>query len=423
MCQIAADQKALVEKRAGMPYAIACRTRVGRRMEARVTEEASIVIIGAGAAGLATAACLKQRGLQAMLLEASDSTGHSWARGYDALKLHTIRRFSGLPYYPMPRSYPLYPTRDQMVAYLADYASHFDIVPRTGQRVTRVTRDQDGWLISTAGGDAFRSRILVAATGIFDSPVLPKWPGIDRFEGSLEHTSSYRNGLPFAGKRVLIIGAGNSGAEIALDLVQHADSVAVAIRNGVNIVPLRLLGIPIQMWGLLILHLPPAVTRVISGVMLRRSEARLRKAGIPKSPEPILQSHGIPIIGLGLISAVASKAVSIKGAVASFDGGRTVTFADGGQELFDSVLLATGFSPALHYLDGVVGFDVRGFPRRDGGRSLDFPDLFFAGYNYGIAGTLHNICRDTPIIADQIVEMESAVTRTRGAGTVETPQK
>jgi putative flavoprotein involved in K+ transport len=375
-------------------------------MEARVTvSEDNIVIIGAGAAGLATAACLKQRGLQATVLEASDSTGHSWACGYDALKLHTVRRFSGLPLYPMPRSYPLYPTRDQMVAYLSEYASHFDIAPRTGQRVTRVTRDQDGWLVGTAGGDAFRSRVLVAATGIFDSPVLPTWPGIDGFEGTLEHTSSYRNSLPFAGKRVLIIGAGNSGAEIALDLIQHAGSVTVAIRNGVNIVPLSLLGVPIQMWGLLILHLPPAVTRVIAGVMLRRSEARLRKAGIPKSPEPILQAHGIPIIGLGLINAVASKAVTIRSEVASFDGGRTVTFADGGQESFDSVLLATGFSPALHYLDGLIGYDPRGFPRRDGGRSLDFPDLFFAGYNYGIAGTLHNICRDTPIIAGQIAAM------------------
>jgi indole-3-pyruvate monooxygenase len=374
-------------------------------MEARVIEEVGIVIIGAGAAGLATAACLKQRGLAATVLEASDSTGHSWACGYDSLKLHTVRRFSGLPYYPMPRGYPLYPTRDQVVAYLAEYARHFAIVPRTGQRVSRVTRDHDGWLISTAGGDAFRSRILVAATGIFDSPVVPEWPGLAGFEGRLMHTSSYRNGLSFAGNRVLIIGAGNSGAEIALDLIQHAGSVTVAIRNGVNIVPLRLLGVPIQMWSLLVLHLPPPVTRVIAGVLLKRSEARLRKAGIPKSPEPILQSHGIPIIGLGLIHAVSSRAVTIRGAVASFDRARTVTFADGTQESFDSVLLATGFSPALHYLDGVIGFDERGFPRRDGVRSLDFPDLFFAGYNYGIAGTLHNICRDTPVLADQIVEL------------------
>jgi cation diffusion facilitator CzcD-associated flavoprotein CzcO len=305
----------------------------------------------------------------------------------------------------MPRSYPLYPTRDQMVAYLGQYASHFDIVPRTSQRVSRVTRDQDGWLISTAGGDTCRCRILVAASGIFDSPVLPRWPGMDAFEGSLLHTSSYRNGLPFAGQRVLIIGAGNSGAEIALDLIPHAHSVTVAIRNGVNIVPLSLLGVPIQMWSLLVLRLPPAVTRVIAGVLLKRSEARLQKAGIPKSPEPILQAHGIPIIGLGLINAVASKAVNIKGAVASFDGGRAVTFADGSRESFDSVLLATGYSPALHYLDGVIHFDERGFPRRDGGRSLDFPDLFFAGYNYGIAGTLHNIYRDAPIIADQIAAL------------------
>jgi cation diffusion facilitator CzcD-associated flavoprotein CzcO len=375
-------------------------------MEAtRVSESDSIIIIGAGAAGLATAACLKKRGLEATILEGGDSTGHSWARGYEALKLHTVRRFSGLPYYPMPRRYPLYPTRDQMVAYLAAYASHFDIVPRTGQRVTSATRDQDGWLISTASGDAFRARFLVSASGIFDSPVQPQWPGIDRFEGSLEHTSSYRNSRPFAGKRVLIIGAGNSGAEIALDLVEHASSVTIAIRNGVNIVPLSLLGVPIQMWGLLVLRLPPAVTRVIAGVLLKRSEARLRKVGIPKSPEPILQSHGIPIIGLGLINAVASKAVTIKGAVASFDGGRMVTFADGSWESFDSVLLATGFTPALDYLNGVIGLDARGFPRRDGVRSLDFPDLFFAGYNYSIAGTLHNICRDTPILADQIVAL------------------
>jgi len=370
-----------------------------------VEEQSDILIIGAGAAGLATAACLKQRGLEATPLEASDIPGHSWAAGYDALKLHTIRRLSSLPRYPMPRSYPLYPTRDQMVAYLHEYARHFGIVPRHHQRVQRVQPEQETWRVQTLT-DTFGCRVLVGAPGIFDSPVQPQWPGMDTFAGSLQHTSTYKNARPFAGKHVLIIGAGNSGAEIAVDVLRQAASVTVSIRNGVNVVPQSLLGIPIQLWSLLVLHLPPAATQAISSVLLKRSEARLQRAGIPKSPEPILQAHGIPIIGLNLVNAVRAGKIAIKGAVTSF-GPQSVSYADGTQQPADAVLLATGFQPALQYLNGVVNFDQRGFPRRDGVRSLDYPNLFFAGYNYGIAGTLNNIRRDTPILADQIAALVS----------------
>jgi cation diffusion facilitator CzcD-associated flavoprotein CzcO len=359
-----------------------------------------VLIIGAGAAGLATAACLKHYGIDALVLEAGDAPAQSWAAGYDALKLHTIRRYSGLPRYPMPRTYPLYASRDQVVSYLQDYARHFDIVPRTGQRVQTAQQTDDGWLVTTAS-DTFRSKILVAASGIFAAPVEPHWPGMETFRGSIQHTSSYKNAAPFAGKRVLIIGAGNSGAEIAVDVMKRAASTTVAIRNGVNVVPLSLLGVPIQLWGLLVLRLPPAVTRVVAKVLLKRAEARLQSAGIPKSPEPLLQAHGIPIIGLSFINAVREERIQVKPAVTSF-GEQEVTFADGTRQPFDAVLLATGFQPALGYLDGLISFDERGFPKRDRVRSLDHPNLYFVGYNYGIAGTLNNIRQEAPIAAAQI---------------------
>lgn len=369
-----------------------------------MSEASDVFIVGAGAAGLAAAACLKRRGLEPIVVEASNTAGHTWANNYESLKLHTIRRYSGLPYYPMPRSYPLYPTRSQVLDYLQNYARHFGIVPRFGQHVERARRDQQGWLLTTQRGDTYRARVLVAASGIFDSPIRPTWPGMESFRGSIQHSSEYRTALPFTGKRVLIIGAGNSGAEIALDLAGRAASVTVAIRNGVNVVPLSLLGVPIQLWGLLVLRLPPEVSGSIAKLLLRRSEARLQRAGVPKSPEPILASHGIPIIGLGLLQEITAGKIAVNGAVAGFDQSEVI-FADGSRQSFDAVLLATGFTPALQYLRDTVTFDARGFPERDGMRSHQFPDLFFAGYNYGIAGTLNNIRKETPILAEQITAL------------------
>lgn len=368
-----------------------------------MSRESQVVIVGAGAAGLATAACLKRRGIQAEMLEASPDAGHSWAATYDALRLHTVRRFSGLPLYPMPRGYPRFATRDQVVAYLRDYAAHFGIQPHFGAEVTRAERVADGWRIETRDGDEWRARVLVAASGIYANPYTATYPGQETYTGMLIHSSAYRSPAAFKGQRVLVIGAGNSGAEIAVDLMQGGARVTVAIRQGVNAVPLSLLGVPIQYWALLVERMPRLMA-ALAPVMLRRSTARLRRAGIPKSPEPVLQAHGIPIIGLRLLDAAREGKIAIAGAIERF-APHGVRYADGTTAEYDAIILATGFRPALGYLHGLVTLDERGFPARDGVRSLDHPDLFFVGFRYTVAGTLNNIRRDAPVAAQQMAEL------------------
>jgi len=302
----------------------------------------------------------------------------------------------------MPRSYPRYASRDQVVAYLAAYAKHFGLAPRYGQRVIQAERrGGGGWRVTTQSGEDWSARALVAASGVVANPITATYPGMDQYAGTVLHSVHYRNAAPFAGQRVLVVGAGNSGAEIAVDLLEGGADVTVAIRVGVNAVPLSLLGVTIQYWALLVRHLPPSVTGVVTKVLLRRSEARLRAAGIPKSPEPILQAHGIPIIGLRLLQAARAGQIKIAGAIERFepDG---VRFADGSRQAFDAVIMATGYRPALGYLDGLVTLDARGFPSRDVVRSLDQPALFFVGFNYGLAGTLNIIRHEAPLAARQI---------------------
>ena len=362
-------------------------------------QSAEVVIVGAGAAGLATAASLQQYGIRPIVLEAGDTVGHSWASSYDALRLHTVRRYSRLPLRPMPPSYPRYASRDQVLAYLRDYAEQFKLDVRSGCRVERAERTDAGWRL-VAGTDAFDCQALVAATGIVASPITPDFPGMDEYAGRLLHSGQYRNAVGFAGKRVLVIGAGNSGAEIALDLARGSARVTVAIRQGVNAVPLSILGVPIQYWGLLMAKMPRAVVAPLARVLLRRSESRLRRAGIPKSPEPVLGAHGIPIIGLGLLDAVREKRIRVAGAIKAFthDG---VQFANGDSEPFDAVILATGYRPALDFLGEGTTLDARRNPMRaaDGVSSVDQPDLYFVGYTHNLAGTLNLIRQEAPVAA------------------------
>ena len=377
-----------------------------------MNHSAEVVIVGAGAAGLATAACLTRWGIRAVVLEAGPDAGHTWASTYDALRLHTVRRFSGLPLYPMPGNFPRYAARDQVVTYLRDYAAHFGIRPQFGNSVTRARLAEGGWQVETATGDAWQARVLVAASGIYANPTVPAYPGQETYTGTLLHSREYRSATPFKGRRVLVIGAGNSGAEIAVDLMQGGARVTVAIRQGVNAVPLSLLGVPIQYWALLV-ERAPRLMSALAPVMLRRSAGRLRRAGIPKSPEPVLQAHGIPIIGLRLLDAARTGKIAIAGAIERFEP-HGVRYADGRAADYDAIILATGFRPALAYLEGLVTLDERGFPAREGVRSLDHSNLFFVGFRYTVAGTLNNIRRDAPVAAEQVAALLSGTPRLAG---------
>ena len=200
------------------------------------------IIIGAGPAGLATAAALRARGRDAVILEKSDAVGAVWRRHYDRLHLHTDRARSGLPGLQIPKAYGRYPSRAQVVEYLEAYAAKFALKPVFNAPVRAVRRDGRAWRVE-AGENSRSAPIVVVATGWADYPHAPTWPGIETFGGAVMHSSAYRNPAPLAGKRVLVVGYGNSGAEIALDLAEAGIDVALSVRSPVNVIPRELFGI------------------------------------------------------------------------------------------------------------------------------------------------------------------------------------
>src|SRR5436309_2991971 len=189
-----------------------CAAMVGLRLMA--DERHEVVVVGAGSAGLATAALLRRRGLHPLVLEAGDGPGAAWRERYDRLRLHTPRLLSGLPGHRIPRRYGRWVRRDDLLAYFKQYAEAQGVEVRTGVRVERVDA---GWDLETSAGPLQAATVIVA-TGYNGAPFIPDWPGRAAFTGELIHSSQYLNPAPYRGRDVLVVGAGNSGAEIATDV-------------------------------------------------------------------------------------------------------------------------------------------------------------------------------------------------------------
>ncbi len=363
-------------------------------------ETQDAIVVGAGPAGLAAARELSVRGLSCVVLEAGAAVGWSWRRFYDSLVLHTASRLSALPGLPFGRGVPQFVPRSRFIEYLEGYVRRFDLRVRTGTNVQRVERAGDGWRVSWAGGSLDAPSVVVA-TGIAANPVRPAIPGIEAFPGCILHSIDYRSPADLCKGRVLVIGAGNSGAEIAAELGAAAFPTTISIRSGVAVVPRDIAGIPSQYLGLLIRRLPSPLARFIVGVALRVRERRSGPSLLPQGGTSPLDV--IPLVGFHLPDAVAAGRVQVRPGVDVFDGG-TARFANGTHEAFDIVILATGFRPALQCLAGVVRLDHRGFAlRSDRVTSADAPGLFFVGHNYDASGGLFNIRRDAPLVADAVL--------------------
>ena len=238
-------------------------------------------MIGAGASGLAVSAALRQRGLNPVVLDGDSRIGGSWARRYDRLCLHTTRRFSGLPGHPMPASYPRYVPKDLYSDYLVDYATRLGIDVRLGERVDEIRLSKDGrWRVEGLHS-AWDTKVVVVATGRHRIPVTPDWPFKSSFRGQILHAAAYRNGREFAGCRAVVVGIGNSGAEIAVDLVEHgASSVSIAVRSTPPISAREIAGIPVQLLGMLLAPAPPALVDRIGSHLRLKATGDLTRFGL-----------------------------------------------------------------------------------------------------------------------------------------------
>jgi putative flavoprotein involved in K+ transport len=349
-----------------------------------------VVVVGAGAAGLSAGAALRERGVDAVLLDKDDRIGGTWGRRYDRLHLHTVRRFSGLAHYPMPREYPKYVPKDLFARYLQDYADHFGLSVELNQTVRAVRFDEGAWSIETAAG-IWRSRVVIVATGHYNEPVLFRWPGVDEFRGRILHSVDYRTGRAFAGERVLVIGIGNSGAEIATDLVeQGASHVAIAVRTPPPIMPRDLFGVlPAQLFGIVFMPVPAPRLLDRAGAVLRRlGTGDLAKYGLGKAAWGPFTARRPAVIDVGFLRELKGGRIHVRPDVTRFSPTGAV-FSDGLEEEFDVVVAATGFGTGLARLLAVSNIvDEAGQPRFRSGRPTSYPGLYFTGFDETIRGHL-----------------------------------
>ena len=353
--------------------------------------QATVVIVGAGASGLSAAGALHRRGIEAVVLEADERLGGTWARRYDRLRLHTVRGFSGLAHYPIPSRYSRYLSRDEFVAYLADYARHFPLRIVTGCRVRSIRVESENpptWKIESERGDWY-CRVVVIATGQYRVPVLPNWPGREGYRGDLTHSVSYTNGLAYTGKRVLVVGAGNSGAEIATDLAdQGASFVAVSIRTPPPIVPRDPFGLPVQRTGILLSFLPATLADRLGRLTSRIVLGDLTAHGLPRAQWWPYSARRVPVIDVGFVSVLKRGLIHIRPALVRLTPAGAV-FQDGRAEAFDAIIAATGFSTGLdELLETKDVLNASHEPIGSSGEHTARPGLFFMGYIHTLRGHL-----------------------------------
>lgn len=371
--------------------------------------EADIIVIGAGPAGLAVAACLVRRGHSPLVFDLAREVASSWRHHYERLHLHTVKTHSALPGMPFPADAPRYVPRQGVVDYMVAYARKHGIQPELGQRVTAIEPRQDRgapWQVLLADGRAISANHVVVATGANRQPHMPKLPGEDVFQGRLLHSRSYRNAAPFAGQRVLVVGMGNTGAEIALDLAEHGVRAALSVRSPVNIVRRDVLGRPTQLSSIMLGKLPTALGDALAALFRNLTVGDLSRYGLhtpEQSPLRQMREQGkTPVIDVGTIRRIKSGDIQVYPGVQTLTSGG-VRFSDGSEHPFDAVLLATGYDAALPELFPFtpLPLDERGIPTDVSGQgALD--GVHFVGFDVRQAGLLRSIAQQAEVVAERI---------------------
>lgn len=373
------------------------------------TQSSPILIIGAGPAGLAIAGRLRKAGLEFDIIEKGHAVGERWHHHYDRLHLHTVNKWSHLPHLPFPNDYPRYVPRQKLVDYFEQYATHFNIRPEFDTEVTRIQKASGGtWEVITHNGVRYAQHIVIA-TGINRIPNRPIWNGMETFGGTITHSIDYKNPDPFRGSSVLVIGMGNTGAEIALDLSEAGIPVCISLRGSVNIVPRDLNGRPVQETSKLLAKFPFGIGDWLGAKVQRVYFGDLSKYGVKQStmyPAVELRVTGkSPMIDIGTVKAIKEGRIQVVPGVKTFTKDGVVLDTD--QHLkCDHVILATGYRGQLQDLiDHVRPFlDKHDYPKNPIGAG-DLNGMYFVGFdNYKLGGILGVINTDSEVIVNHLVK-------------------
>jgi putative flavoprotein involved in K+ transport len=356
-------------------------------------ERIHTVVIGAGQAGLSVGHALQARGVDFVILDANERIGDAWRHRWDSLRLFTAARFDGLAGLPFPAPPSSFPTKDEMADYLESYARHFALPVRLATRVTRLTKSGDGFLVETTRG-TYEAADAVVAMATFQVPVTPAFareldPRIRQIQ-SLD----YRSREQLAEGDVLIVGAGNSGAEIAMD-VKGSHRVWLAGRD-TGQVPFRIAGL--------------AARLLLERLMLRGIFHRLLTVDTPigrrvrakalHRAAPLIRTRRADLTRAGIVRV--PRVTGVTAGMPALADGRTL-------ESVRNVIWCAGFQPGFSWIDLPI-FDAQGGPRHARGIAADVAGLYFVGLHflYAFSSTMiHGVTRDAERIASAIAARRS----------------
>lgn len=367
------------------------------------------LIIGAGPAGLATAGRCRKAGIPFEIIEASDVVGVAWHNHYDRLHLHTVKQWSHLPHLPFPDSYPTYVSRQQLVDYFEMYVKQFEIHPVFNTEVQKIERADSEWSVRTSGA-LYHAENVVIATGVNRLPKSPSWSAMDTFEGQVVHSKYYKNAEPYLGKNVLVVGMGNTGAELALDLSEHDINTYISVRSPISVVPRDLNGRPVQVTSKMLEKIPfglgdwlgSQIRKVYFGDVTRYG---LRIAQLHPAQQ-LRETGKTPVVDIGTIDAIKAGKITVKPDVQSISE-KQVTFVDQTYEHIDQIILATGYRAGIEEILPAIKdhMDDNGLPRGPIGEGA-LRGLYFVGYdNYKLGGIIGTIYTDSETVTNHLKKL------------------
>lgn len=355
-----------------------------------------VCIVGAGSSGIAACQVLAARGIPFDCFEKGSQVGGNWryendngmSSAYRSLHINSARKLMSFRSFPMPEDYPDYPNHFQIAKYFDDYVEHFGLAEKIRFRTEVVSVEPAGgeWEVTVegAGGEreTARYRAVLVANGHHWDPRWPEppFPGAGEFEGEQIHAHHYREPDLLAGKRVLVLGIGNSAVDIAVESSRIAEATFLAMRRGAYVLPKFLGGKPIDEASPPVAsRLPLPVQRFFMARLLRLAVGEMTDYGLPKPDHKLLEAH--PTVSSELLPRVGHGDIAVKPNIERFGGGRTVRFIDGSEEEIDLVVYCTGYRIVFPFLDERV------FAAHDNRMPLyrrvvppDRPGLYFVGF-------------------------------------------
>jgi cation diffusion facilitator CzcD-associated flavoprotein CzcO len=350
------------------------------------------------------------------VIEKGETVGASWRAHYARLHLHTVKTLSALPGLPFPNEQPRYVPRQGVVDYLSAYAAHAGIEPLFGEEAIAVVRDGGAWRTTTRSAKTFRSSVVVVTTGANQHPNVPRIEGEREFAGRILHSRDYREAAPFAGQRVLVVGMGNTGAEIALDLAEHGVATTLSVRSPVNIVLRDVLGRATQETSLLLSRLPRRVGDALASFFARVSVGDIERLGLRRSSmSPLRELRELgrtPVIDVGTLARIRAGEIVVRPGIRRLHAS-TVEFVDGTTAPTDAIVLATGYRAGIDALfPGLeVPVDDHGLPAHVVGQG-PLAGVYFVGFDTRQpGGLLRTIAMQAVAVGERICAGAAAPVR------------